>query len=186
MFAFLLLCLPPSQYLNLVHFACSWAHLDTQELPKNSPQNHSQNGQVVVEVSPSIFAFSSYADPLLGTLIWFVLHVPGLIQIPKHSLKKLTKLFRIWLSHCGGKSLDVHCFTLMLTTSSGPQTCHSCLIWPTSVLFLYISQVLLYSGKGQYNLYSLSTRTFLLEAIPTRQRQKGKSKRHHLSPSITP
>ena len=80
MSAFLPLCLPPSQYLNLVRFACSWARLDTQELPKSSPQNHLYNDWVVVEVSPSIFAFSSYADPLLGTLIWFVSHVPGLIQ----------------------------------------------------------------------------------------------------------
>ena len=42
------------------------------------------------------------------------------------------------------------------------------LIWPTWVLFLYTSQVLLYSGKGQYNVHFLSTRRiFLWEDIPT-------------------
>ena len=81
MFIFLLLCLPPSHYLNIVRFV--WARLDTQELPEDAPQNRSQNGWVVVELSPSMFAFYPYAHPHLSNLIWAVLCVHGLIQISK-------------------------------------------------------------------------------------------------------
>ena len=54
---FLTLCLLNSQCLNLVRFVCLWAHSDTWALHKDAPQNHSQNGWVVVEVSAWMFAF---------------------------------------------------------------------------------------------------------------------------------
>ena len=63
MFAFLPLCLPSSNYLNIVRFACSQACFDTQELPEDAPQNRSQNGWVVVEVSPSYVRFSPLCSP---------------------------------------------------------------------------------------------------------------------------
>ena len=91
MLAFLHLCLPSSHYLNIVRFTCSYAPLDTQELPEYAPQNCSQNGWVVVEVCPSMFAFYPYAHPLLSTLILSVLCVSGLVQTPKNGVKMLQK-----------------------------------------------------------------------------------------------
>ena len=54
---FFTLCSLNSQCLNLVRFACLWARSDTQALCEDAPQNHSQNGWVVVEVSHWMFAF---------------------------------------------------------------------------------------------------------------------------------
>ena len=38
-----------------------------------------------------VFGYSTYAHPLLSTLIWSILYVPGLVWIPKNSLKMLHK-----------------------------------------------------------------------------------------------
>ena len=71
----------------MVRFACSYARLDTRELPEDAPQNCSQNGWAVVELSPGMFAFYPYAHPHLSNLIWAVLCVHGLIQIPRSCVK---------------------------------------------------------------------------------------------------
>ena len=63
------------------------ARLDTRELLEDAPQNRSQNGWAFVELSPGMFSFYPYAHPHHNNLIWAVLCVHGLIQIPRSCVK---------------------------------------------------------------------------------------------------
>ena len=56
--------------------------------------------------------------PLCWPHSWYL----NLVHFAKHCLKKLT--IHKTVESCGGKSLDVHCFTLILTTFSVPQSRH--------------------------------------------------------------
>ena len=59
--------------------------------------------------------FTLMLTPLLSTLMCSVFHVPGLIEIPKNSLKMLHKTVRETV-----ESLSAFIFTLMLTPLSVP------------------------------------------------------------------
>ena len=89
----------------------------------------------------------------------------GLFRYPRTTWRCSTKLFTNWLGCCVVKSWYVFFLALCCPLSLYLKMVHfacSSAHSDTWVLFLYISQVLLYSGKGQYTVYSLSTRTTFL------------------------
>ena len=94
-----------------LHFACSWARLNTYRLPKHTPQNHLQKGWAVVEVSEFLFSyFLPYAHHLLSHLTWSICMILNPFRYLHTPWRHSTKLFTKRFSRCKGKSSCTSCF----------------------------------------------------------------------------
>ena len=140
----------------MVCFVWSWTRSNTFRLCEDSPQNHSQNGLALEEVSELVVScFLPYSHQLLSHVVWSVLCNIELAQIPPHSVEMLHKMLMKWFSHCGGMWTFIFDFLPLCSPTAQYLTVEH-FTWACARLDTYIlPQVLLYSGRGQYNVYSL-------------------------------
>ena len=121
-FVFFALCSPTAQSRTMVCFAWSWTHSNTFRLREDAPQNRSQNGLAVEEVSELVVScFLPYSHQLLSHVVWSILCNIELAQIPPHSVEMLHKnVYEMVQPLWRYMNLYFWLFALMLTNRSVP------------------------------------------------------------------